>query len=220
LVDPPPDFLPRLRELCDEAGVALIFDEVYTGFGRTGRWFASEHTGVVPDLMAVGKALTGMLPLSAAIGTPEIMKAWPPSAGEAIHTSTFLGNPIACAAALAQLAEIEEEGLVERAARLGSALRDRLEGWRERFPIVGDVRGLGLLQGVELVEDRASKQPATEASLQIIMAALRRGVILLADGPASNVLAIAPPLTITETQLDHTIEVLEEEVAKATKTTQ
>src|SRR5690606_36051647 len=126
IVVPPPEFLPRLRELCDELDLVLIFDEVYTGFGRTGRCFASEHWGVVPDLMAVGKALTGVLPLSAAIGSPAIMRSWPPSAGEAIHTSTFLGNPIACAAALAQIDELEREGLVTRAERLGSHLRARL----------------------------------------------------------------------------------------------
>ena len=115
IVVPPPGFLAGLRELCDEHGIVLVFDEIYTGLGRTGRWFACEHEGVVPDIMTIGKALTGMLPLSAAIGSPAVMEAWPPSTGEAIHTSTFLGNPISCAAALAQLEEIEG-GLVERAA--------------------------------------------------------------------------------------------------------
>lgn len=213
IVVPPPDFLPKLRELCDAHDLPLIFDEVYTGFGRTGRWFASEHWGVTPDLMAVGKALTGMLPLSAAIGTPAIMAAWPPSAGEAIHTSTFLGNPIACAAALANLDEIEVNGLVDRAAHLGQQIRARLDGWRERYPIVGDVRGLGLLQGVELVLDRTSKLPATAAANTIVDAALQRGLILLSEGPHANILALVPPLTITERQLDHALDVLEEEIA-------
>lgn len=213
IVVPPADFLPRLRALCDERGLLLIFDEVYTGFGRTGRWFAGEHWGVVPDLMAVGKALTGMLPLSAAIGTPAVMGAWPPSSGEAIHTSTFLGNPVACAAALAHLDEIEERGLVERAARLGGRLRERLEGWRGRFAAVGDVRGLGLLQGVELVEDSVSRRPASALAWRVVERALERGVIMLGEGPQGNVLAFAPPLTITEAQLDYALAVVEDELA-------
>src|SRR5690606_25445822 len=106
----PPGFLAGLRDLCAAHGTVLVFDEIYTGFGRTGRWFACEHEGVVPDIMPVGKALTGMLPLSAAIGSPTVMESWPPSTGEAIHTSTFLGNPISCAAALAQIEEIERRG--------------------------------------------------------------------------------------------------------------
>lgn len=215
IVVPPADFLGELRELCDRKGLVLIFDEVYTGFGRTGRWFASEHWGVVPDVMAVGKALTGMLPLSAAIGSARIMDAWPPSTGEAIHTSTFLGNPIACAAALANLDEIAELRLVERAASMGERLRHRLEEWRERYPVVGDVRGLGLLQGVELVEDRATRRPATELAGRIVGAALQAGVIMLSEGPDANILAFVPPLVITDAQLDHALDVVEQELATA-----
>lgn len=214
IVVPPDDFLPRLRELCDRRGIPLIFDEIYTGFGRTGRWFASEHWGVVPDLMTVGKALTGMLPLSAAIGTRSIMSAWPPSAGEAIHTSTFLGNPIASAAALANIDEIEGNRLVERAEELGVRVRARFEEWHDRFPLVGDVRGLGLLQGVELVEDRETKRPATAAAGRIVGEALRKGLILLSEGPAANIIALVPPLTITEEQLDHALDVIEAEIAE------
>lgn len=216
IVVPPPEFLPRLRQIADHYNIPLIFDEIYTGFGRTGRWFASEHWGVVPDLMTVGKALTGMLPLSAAIGRPEIMEAWPPSKGEAIHTSTFLGNPIACAAALANLNEIERLGLVDRAARLGEQLRKRLELWRDRYSIVGDLRGLGLMQGVELVKDRDTREPATEEAGTIVANALRRGLIMLGEGPSLNILAIVPPLTITEEQLDHTLDILEEEIVRVT----
>lgn len=218
IVVPPPDFLPRLRQLCDEHDLPLIFDEVYTGFGRTGRWFACEHWGVTPDLMAVGKALTGMLPLSAAIGTPAVMAAWPPSAGEAIHTSTFLGNPVSCAAALANLAEIEEQKLVARAAEVGARLKGRLLEWRDRHPLVGDVRGLGFMLGVELVTDRESRAPATDAAGRVVQGALQRGVILLAEGPEANILAFSPPLTITERQLDYALEVLEEEIIIAAAT--
>lgn len=215
IVVPPPGFLAGLRELCDEHGIVLVFDEIYTGLGRTGRWFACEHEGVVPDIMTIGKALTGMLPLSAAIGSPAVMEAWPPSTGEAIHTSTFLGNPISCAAALAQIEEIERRGLVERAAGLGARLRDRLEAWRDRFQSVGDVRGVGLLQGVELVEDRESRRPATRLASQVVEEALRAGIILLFEGPEANVLAFVPPLVITEPQLDHALDVLEAALARA-----
>lgn len=212
---PPDDFLPGLRALCDAHGAVLIMDEIYTGFGRTGQWFACMHTGVEPDVLVVGKALTGALPLSAAIGTRDVMDAWPPSKGEAIHTSTFLGNPIACAAALAQIAELEERRLVERAARLGSALRERLDTWPRSYEPVAEVRGRGLMQGVELVEDRASGRPATSLAARIVSGALRRGVILLAEGPHGNVLAFTPPLVISEAQLDHAVDVVEDELRAA-----
>lgn len=216
IIVPPPEFHPQLRELCDAHGVTLIYDEIYTGFGRTGRWFAAEHWGVVPDLMTLGKGLTGMLPLSATVGKPEIMNSWPPSAGEAIHTSTFLGNPIACAAALAQIDELETEDLVTRAARLGRELTSQLEGWRERYPNVGDIRGLGLMLGIELVEDPDTKEPATALAREIAGAALQRGIILLTQGPDGNILALAPPLSIEEGQLGYAIGVLEEELVRAT----
>ncbi|HEX7088984.1 MAG TPA: aspartate aminotransferase family protein [Longimicrobiales bacterium] len=215
IVVPPAGFLAGLRALADEHGLVLIFDEVYTGFGRTGRLFACEHWGVLPDVLVVGKALAGGLPLSAAIGTAAVMEAWPPSTGEAIHTSTFLGNPTACGAALAQLAEIEERGLVARAAALGAWLRERLAGWTDRFASVGEVRGVGLLQGVELVEDRASRRPATALARRVADGALRRGVLVLGEGPAGNVLAFTPPLVITEAQLQHALGVLEAELEAA-----
>ncbi len=214
IVVPPPGFLRGLRALCDERGLVLVFDEIYCGMGRTGRWFACEHEYVVPDILVVGKALSGALPISAAVGTPGVMAAWPPSAGEAIHTSTFLGNPIACAAALAQLAEIEERGLVQRAATLGAHLRQRLEGWRARLPLVGDVRGRGLMQGVELVEPGPERTPATAAAARVVAGAMARGVLLLAEGPAANVLALTPPLVISEEQLDCALDVVEEEIAR------
>jgi 4-aminobutyrate aminotransferase / (S)-3-amino-2-methylpropionate transaminase / 5-aminovalerate transaminase len=203
---PPPEFLPALRRLCDEAGLLLICDEVYTGFGRTGRWFACEHTGVVPDLLVVGKALSGALPLSAVLGTPEVMEAWPPSTGEAIHTSTFLGNPVSCAAALAHLRVLERDGLIERSEALGRRLAARLEGWR-RWPEVGDVRGLGLMRAVELA--------ATGVAPRVAAGALRRGVLILAEGPAANILAFTPPLAITEEQLDRAVDVVEGELDAA-----
>ncbi len=213
IVEPPDGFLPALRALCDERALVLIFDEIYCGLGRTGRWFACEREQVVPDILLVGKALSGMLPLSAAIGRPAIMDAWPPSTGEAIHTSTFLGNPVACAAALAQLEEIESRDLPARAADLGARLRQRLGAWRERWPAVGDVRGRGLMQGVELV--RPAGHPDAALALRVCDGVLRRGVLLVAEGPALNVLAFTPPLVITEEQLERATDIIEEERASA-----
>src|SRR5205823_12876678 len=125
---PPPEFLPMLRRACDEHEALLILDEIYTGFGRTGKWFACEHSGTVPDVVCVGKALTGGFPLSACIGRAELMDtAWPPTSGEAIHTSTFLGHPVGCAMALAQIAELRAKKLIQRSAELGSGLLSALQ---------------------------------------------------------------------------------------------
>ena len=164
--------------------------------------------------MLVGKALSGVLPLSAAIGRPPVMSAWPPSTGEAIHTSTFLGNPLACAAALAQLEEIESGALVARAADLGARLRRRLDSWREHFPAVGDVRGRGLMQGVDIVRP-GTREPDPALALRVADGALRRGVLIVTEGPALNVLAFTPPLVITEEQLDGATVVVEEELRRA-----
>jgi 4-aminobutyrate aminotransferase / (S)-3-amino-2-methylpropionate transaminase / 5-aminovalerate transaminase len=216
IVVPPPDFLPGLRVLCDHLDLVLIADEVYTGLGRTGRWFACDHWSVTPDILVLGKALAGSLPLSVALGGRDIMDAWPPSTGEAIHTSTFLGNPVACAAALAHLGEIEERGLVGRAGWLGDRVAGRLRAWVEAVPEAAEARGLGLLQGVELVEVGSGRVPATGLAGRVIAAAQRRGVLLLAEGAHGNVLAITPPLTIGEDQLDHALDIVEDELVRLT----
>lgn len=214
-VVPPDSWLPGLRRICDQRGLLLILDEVYTGFGRTGRWFACEHWGVVPDLLVVGKALTGGLPFAACIGTGEAMRHWPTSTGEAIHTSTFLGNPLACAAALAAMEALRDGNLVERSARLGAQLLARL---RERFlahPHVGEVRGLGLMIGVELVRDWDSRAPAPELATRVVVEMLRRGVLLLGGGLHGNVLSFSPPFVITEAQLDAALDALDEVLSTA-----
>jgi 4-aminobutyrate aminotransferase/(S)-3-amino-2-methylpropionate transaminase len=199
---PPEGFLRALRALCDAEGWLLIADEVYTGLGRTGRWFACEHEGVVPDLLCVGKALAGGFPLSACLGRAEVMAAWPASEGEALHTQTFLGHPPACAAALASLAVIEDEKLVERARESGALalahLRTRLAG----RPGVVDVRGRGLLLGVEL--------DTTERTLEAFRACLRRGVITLPSGDDGRVLSLTPPLSIEAEMLCHALDVVVE----------
>jgi 4-aminobutyrate aminotransferase / (S)-3-amino-2-methylpropionate transaminase / 5-aminovalerate transaminase len=208
LVVPTTGFLQRLRALCDGARTVLIFDEVYTGFGRTGAWFACEHAAVQPDLLVVGKALTGSVALSAVIGSPTTMAAWPSSTGEAIHTSTFLGNPIACAAALAQIEEIERLGLVGRAARLGAAIRERADVWVREIAGVAEARGIGLLQGVVL-RDGAGR-PDGRRALSVCDGVLRHGVLLLAEGDEAAVLALTPPATITDAQLSRALDTVDD----------
>jgi 4-aminobutyrate aminotransferase-like enzyme len=203
---PPKEFLPLLRKLCDEHGALLILDEIYTGFGRTGKWFACEHSGVIPDLICLGKALTGGFPLSACVGGADLMDAaWPPSRGEAIHTSTFLGHPVGCAMALAQISEIGKLKLPERSAELGEFLLDELQSKTSNPKFQISVRGLGLMVGVEL--RLLDGKPATDAAMQAIKAMLQRGYIMLPEGEFGNVISFTPPLTITKAQL-----------AKATKT--
>jgi 4-aminobutyrate aminotransferase / (S)-3-amino-2-methylpropionate transaminase / 5-aminovalerate transaminase len=209
-VVPHPCFLPGLRRICDERGLLLVLDEIYTGFGRTGRWFACEHTGVTPDLLVVGKALTGGLPFAACIGTDAAMGAWPRSTGEAIHTSTFLGNPVGCAPALASIRTLREERLVERSATLGAWIRTELERITAGHPAVGEVRGLGMMIGVELVRDRASREPAPELVGRVVVECLRRGVLLLGGGIHGNVLSFSPPFVITERQVAAALQVLDE----------
>lgn len=209
---PPPEFLPLLRNLCDQHGALLILDEIYTGFGRTGRWFACEHARVIPDLICLGKALTGGFPLSVCVGRAALMdRAWPPSSGEAIHTSTFLGHPVGCAMSLANLREIQRRHLVERSAALGAFLLAGLSGLaraasRPRLRLIP--RGLGLLAGLELQNPDGS--PATQRALKIIKRLLERGFILLPEGEHSNVISFAPPLTISKSKLSAVLAALAE----------
>jgi 4-aminobutyrate aminotransferase-like enzyme len=207
---PPPKFLPLLRKLCDEFGALLILDEIYTGFGRTGKWFACEHSGVVPDLICLGKALTGGFPLSACVGRADIMDAaWPASTGEAIHTSTFLGHPVGCAMALAQIGEIEKLKLPERSAELGKFLLAKVAAIKNlKLKIKNSARGLGLMVGAELT--LPDGQPATEAALMAIKKLLHRGYIFLPEGEHGNVISFTPPLTISKAQLTKAVAALAE----------
>ena len=202
-----------LRRLCDEHGALLILDEIYTGFGRTGKWFACEHSGVVPDLICLGKALTGGFPLSACVGRTDVMDAaWPVSTGEAIHTSTFLGHPVGCAMALANIAELRRLKLVERSARLGEWLGGELSKVQSpKSKVQSRVRGVGLMAGVELLREDGS--PATTESLAIIKRLLHRGFILLPEGEHANVIGLTPPLTISKRDLQRTLIALSEELA-------
>jgi len=208
---PPPGFLPMLRQFCKEHHALLILDEIYTGFGRTGKWFACEHARTVPDLICLGKALTGGFPLSACVGRADLMDtAWPRSSGEAIHTSTFLGHPVGCAMALAQIQEIKGRKLVQRSARLGKILLSSLSALdRGRFPL--RLRGLGLLAGVEV--RLADGSPATATVLQAIKALLPRGFIFLPEGEHANVISFTPPLTISAGQLQAAVDALRRALA-------
>ena len=206
----PPEILPMLRNICDKHGALLLLDEIYTGFGRAGKWFACEQSGVVPDVICLGKALTGGFPMSACVGRTDVMDAaWPKSAGEAIHTSTFLGHPVGCAMALAQISEIARLKLCERSARLGKILLDELSALHSpQFAVVCHARGVGLMAGLEL--RRADGLPATDECLRVIKAMLHRGYILLPEGEHANVISFTPPLTISEAQLRKTVAVLKE----------
>ena len=197
---PPFGFLPLLRKVCDQFDACLILDEIYTGFGRTGKWFASEHEGVAPDFLCVGKALTGGFPLSACVGRSDLMDAaWPKSEGEAIHTSTYLGHPVGCAMALAQLERIEEGRLVQRSARAGLELQAALQAV---FGEAGNrvlIRGRGLMIGVEF--RRSCGRPDAKKALDLVRAMLQNGFLLLPCGELGNVIAITPPLIVTSTQI-------------------
>lgn len=195
---PPRDFLPLLRGICDEHKILLIVDEIYTGLNRTGALFACDHFSVVPDIICLGKALTSGFPLSACVGRADIMDAWPESKGEALHTSTFLGNPLGCAMALASLAQHELPVTRMQVTQAARQLRAALQ--RLKSPAIGDVRGVGLMLGVELVDDGG--EPDGEHAVRIVKEALRRGLILLADGPAGNVLSFAPPFGISAEEIE------------------
>ncbi len=209
---PPKQFLPLLRRLCDDHGALLILDEIYTGFGRTGTWFACEHSGVAPDLICLGKALTGGFPLSACVGRADVMDAaWPESTGEAIHTSTFLGHPVGCAMAIAQIAEIRRLKLVARSETLGDFLLAEL-GQLKSTALTLKARGAGLMVGLELTHHDGT--PATMESLIIIKRLLHRGFIFLPEGEHANVISFTPPLTITRVQLRSAVRALAAELRR------
>ena len=203
---PPPEFFPFLRELADRYGFLLVADEVQTGVGRTGKFFATEHYGVEPHLITFAKSIAGGMPLSGVVGVAEVMdKPIPGAIG-----GTYVGNPVACAAALAVLDVVEEEGLVARADHIGGILRQGLERIAGRFPIVGEVRGLGAMVGMELVKDPATKTPAKEETSRIQKEALKRGLIFPTAGVYGNVIRFLVPLTIPDDALEEGLAILEQ----------
>jgi 4-aminobutyrate aminotransferase-like enzyme len=202
-------FLPQLRDLADRFGALLIFDEIYTGFHRTGRRFACDHWQARPDLLCLGKALTGGFPLAACVGKADVMDAaWPESTGEALHTSTFLGNPLGCRMALTSLDLLEAEPWDAKVEKLGNHLRAGLERLQAGAKGWGRTRGLGLMQGLEVV-DGAGRPDAARVG-QLVEAALARGLIVLSGGVEQNVLSFTPPFVVTEEEIDFALGVLNE----------
>jgi 4-aminobutyrate aminotransferase / (S)-3-amino-2-methylpropionate transaminase / 5-aminovalerate transaminase len=205
-VVPPAHFLPELRAICTQYGILLIVDEIQSGFGRTGKLFAIEHSGIEPDLMLMAKSLAGGLPLAAVVGRDTYMDAPLPGG----LGGTYGGNPVACAAALAVLDIFEREGLADRGRVIGERAMARMQSWRERFPLVGETRGLGAMVAAELVTDRATRAPATAAAGRILVEARERGLILIKAGLYDNVIRMLMPLVITEEELDEALDILEE----------
>jgi 4-aminobutyrate aminotransferase/(S)-3-amino-2-methylpropionate transaminase len=202
----PHDFLTGLRRLCDRHGIVLVVDEVQTGYGRTGRMFAVEHYGIEPDLMTVAKSIAAGLPLSGVLGKAEIMDA----PGDSAVGGTYVGNPVAQAAALAVLDVFEDEGLVDRAERIGETIRGRMLAWKQRHPQIGDVRGLGAMLAVEYVRDAGTKEPAPELATRVAEEAAQRGLLLLKAGTYSNCNRVLCPLVITDQELEDALGAWEE----------
>lgn len=198
---PPPGFFAGLRELCDRYGILLIVDEIQAGMGRTGKWFAIEHEGVEPDIVACAKGIASGLPLGAMIARKSLM-TWPSGA----HASTFGGNPLSCAAALTTL-RLLENGLMDNATRMGEYLLSRLREMMDRHPHIGDVRGRGLMIGVEIVRDRESKERFKELRDRIVDTAFEHGLLLLGAGP--NTIRVVPPLTVNQAEIDEALTILD-----------
>lgn len=203
---PPGSYFQRVKEILDRNGILFIADEVQSGFGRTGEMWGIDHYGVEPDIMVLAKGIADGFPLSATIATPEIGDSLKP--GE--HLSTFGGNPISCAAAIANIEVMEEERLPQEAARKGAHAMQRLRAMAERHALIGDVRGLGLMIGVELVKDRSSKEPANKEAAAVRRLAREAGLLIGVGGQAGNVVRLQPPLVIDDAVLDRSLDIIDE----------
>jgi len=203
-VPAPLDFMRKLRELCDRHGILLIVDEIQTGFGRTGKFFAIEHSGVQPDLITVAKSLAAGFPLSGVIGRAEVMDAPDPGG----LGGTYGGNPVACAAGLAVMDIMRDEKLPQRAARIGSVVEERMQSWAQDHELIGDVRVVGAMAGMELVRDRKSKEAADKETAKVLATAREKGLIILRCGMHHNVVRTLMPLTIPDDQLEQGLDIL------------
>jgi len=203
-VPAPLDFMRRLRELCDRHGILFIADEIQTGFGRTGKFFAIEHSGVQPDLMTVAKSLAAGFPLSAVVGKADVMDAPGPGG----LGGTYGGNPVACAAGLAVMDIMRDEKLPERAARIGSVVEERMQSWARDHEVIGDVRAVGAMAGMELVRDRKTKEPADKETANMLATAREKGLIILRCGVHHNVIRTLMPLTISDEHLEEGLDIL------------
>ncbi len=206
---PPPNYLRTLQDLCRKHGIVFIADEVQSGIGRTGKWFASEHFGIEPDLITAAKSIGGGLPLAAVIGRAEIMDA--PAEGSL--GSTFAGNPLSCVAALAALETIEKDGLLSRSTAIGKRFESRARGWQTKWDLVGDVRGLGGMCAIELVRNTSTREPADTETKQIARFCYEHGLITITAGTYNNVMRILVPLVITDEQFDEGLDVIEAALA-------
>jgi len=203
-VPAPIDFMRGLRDLTERHGILLVVDEIQTGFGRTGRFFAIEHSGVQPDLITVAKSLAAGFPLSGVVGKAELMDAPDPGG----LGGTYGGNPVACAAGLAVMDIMRDEKLPERAARIGSVVEERMQSWAKDHELIGDVRAVGAMAGLELVRDRKTKEPADKETVKILAAAREKGLIILRCGVHHNVIRTLMPLTIPDDQLEEGLDIL------------
>jgi len=206
---PPAGFLHALRRICDENGILLVLDEVQTGFGRTGEMFAAQVFGVQPDIMAIAKGIANGFPLSATVASRELMSQWQPGS----HGTTFGGNPIACAAALAVLDVIREGNLLDNCRKMGSRLLQGFKQLQERFPFIGDARGLGLMVAMELIIPGKSKEPDGETAMKALNNCLERGLLAYMAGLQGQVVRFIPPLNVTQSQVDESLNILEDSLA-------
>lgn len=204
----PPGFLTGLRRICDERGILLIADEIQSGFGRTGQWFAVEHFGVVPDVMTMAKGLASGLPLSAVAARRELMERWVPGS----HGGTYGGNAVACAAAVATIRTIREEKLLENAQQMGAQLMDGLRRLQAQYPVIGDVRGLGLMVGAEFTAPDST--PATALAKAVVKGCLKRHLMLLTCGPWDNTIRWIPPLIVTLEQIEEALATFQDTLAE------
>jgi 4-aminobutyrate aminotransferase len=205
-VIPPADWLKELRTICDQHGILLIFDEIQTGFGRTGHMFASQAFGAPPDIMAIAKGIANGFPMGAIVASREIMGQWPYGS----HGTTYGGNPVACAAALATLEVIEEENLLENCRNMGEIFLDGLLALQEKYPIIGEVRGLGLMVAMELIVPGEGKIPNPRAVADLLEGCLERGLLATTAGLHGHVIRFMPPLSITEDQVKEGLRIIEE----------
>ncbi len=212
-VIPPDDFFPKLKALTEKRGCLLIIDEILTGFGRTGKMFAIEYSGIEPDILLMGKGMGCGFPVGALISREEIIKAMPFAKASGGSTS-FGGNPMACAAAMANIQALEEDNCIENASKVGAKMLERVGAMKDKHPLIGDVRGRGLLMTVELVKDRNTKEQAREEGKQIFLKMLNKGVLTIT--PGAN-LRFAPPLCISETLMNKAIDIFEESLTEVEK---
>ena len=208
-ITPPAEFFPILNEICRKHGILVIADEVQSGFARTGALFACERLGLEPDLITMAKSLSGGLPLAAVTGRAEIMD----TTGPGTLGGTFGGNPAACAAALAVLDVIESENLCARAHRLGEIFRQRAAEWHKRWELIGEVRGLGAMQALELVRSRTTREPAEEETRHVAQYCYQHGLILITAGSYGNVIRLLMPLVVTDAQMNEALDVLQAALA-------